>query len=215
MSADEHRKRIQAKWRYHLSRSEKTGLTFEVAQPERFSDFDELYSRMLSRKNFPDHSAYQTLPKLLAMPTTSLRPQLFFVWHDNRLVAGAAIFTAGDTAVYLYGATDDDALPLRAGYFLHWNIIAWLKSNTRARWYDLGGTDGFVGLHQFKKGLVGGAGVISPLPPMVVFAARKLPLIVGTGAFMARDVFLNARQALRALLSGQAKPDQPLPSRTS
>ena len=28
-------------------------------------------------------------------------------------------FKAGDRAVYLYGATNDKALPLRAGYFMH------------------------------------------------------------------------------------------------
>ena len=52
------------------------------------------------------------------------------------------VFKAGDTAVYLFGATNDAALPLRAGYFMHWRIIGWLRESTNARWYDLGGTDG-------------------------------------------------------------------------
>src|SRR5690606_30718560 len=84
------------------------------------------------------------------------------------------------------GATDDRALPLRAGYFLHWNIIAWLKANTSARWYDLGGTDGFAGLHQFKIGMVGDAGMVTPVPPTANYAVHSLPFLIGETALWAR-----------------------------
>src|SRR5262249_15452699 len=117
------------------------------------------------------------------------------------------IFAAGDTAIYLYGATSDEALPLRAGYFMHWQIVCWLKAQTRARWYDLGGSDGFHGLHQFKKGMVGKAGAIVPLPPMLHFATRRLPLILGTSAFALRDALLNLRHRLTVRSSDLAKPD--------
>jgi hypothetical protein len=206
---DEHRKRLHPKWRYHLNKSEKAGLTFECADGSTFPAFAALYEAMSDRKKFPDYSAYETVPALLSMPEPSLRPQLFFVRKDDTIVAGAVIFTAGDTAVYLYGATSHDALPLRAGYVMHWQIIRWLKQNTRARWYDLGGSDGFLGLHQFKKGMVGDAGAIAPLPPMAHFAARRLPLVVGTGAFAARDALLNLKQRLSRRFGNRATPDQP------
>ena len=48
------------------------------------------------------------------------------------------------------------------------------------RWYDLGGTDGFQGLHQFKKGMVGDAGVITPVPPVANYAAYRLPFLIGS-----------------------------------
>ena len=102
--------------------------------------------------------------------------------HEGEVVAGAIIFKAGDRAVYLYGATNDKALPLRAGYFMHWHIIRWLRDNTPAHWYDLGGTDGFQGLHQFKKGMVGDAGVITPVPPVANYAAYRLPSLLGDAA---------------------------------
>jgi len=201
------RKSLHQKWRYHLNKSEKAGLTFEHGTAERIGDFDVLYQVMTDRKKFPDHSAYATVPALMALPE-DVRPELFFVRHEGELVAGAIIFKAGDRAVYLYGATNDRALPLRAGYFMHWHIIGWLKANTRARWYDLGGTDGFQGLHQFKKGMVGDAGVITPVPPVANYAAYRLPMLLGTGAFAAREAVNQARRWVEGLSSDKAKPNQ-------
>jgi lipid II:glycine glycyltransferase (peptidoglycan interpeptide bridge formation enzyme) len=194
------------KWRYHLNKSLAAGLSFERAGAERATEFDALYRSMTDRKRFPDYSAYDTLPKLFAAPE-ALRPELFFVRHAGEAVAGAIIFRGGDTAVYLYGATNERALPLRAGYFLHWEVIRWLRDNTRARWYDLGGTDGFLGLHQFKKGLVGSAGVISQVPPVANYAARPLPLLAGTAAFAGRELAHNAARWVTQL-GGKARPDQ-------
>jgi hypothetical protein len=76
-------------------------------------------------------------------------------WPWSGIVAGAIIITAGDRAVYLYGATNDRALPLRAGYFLHWYVIRWLRDNTRANWYDLGGTDGLATIGDLIEEIVG------------------------------------------------------------
>jgi len=205
------RKSFAQKWRYHLNKAEKAGLTFERGGAERLGDFDALYQAMTDRKNFADHSAYQTIPGLLEAPAPELRPELFFVRHEGELVAGAVIFKAGDTAVYLFGATNDKALPLRAGYFLHWNIIRWLRDNTSADWYDLGGTDGFQGLHQFKKGMVGEAGVISQVPPVANYAAYRLPLLLGEGAFAMRDAYYAMRRWLDVKLAGKAVPNQQRP----
>lgn len=196
------RKSFHQTWRRQLNKSEKAGLTFEPAGPERIADFDGLYAAMTDRKQFTDHSAYETVPALMGIDIEALRPELFFVRHEGELVAGAMIFKAGDRAVYLYGATNDKALPLRAGYFMHWHIICWLRDNTTATWYDLGGTDGFQGLHQFKKGMVGDAGVIRPVPPVANYAEHWLALLLGTGAFAARDMLY----ALRRTINGWRNP---------
>jgi len=201
------RKSLNQKWRYHLNKSEKAGLSFEHAGPERVGEFDALYQAMADRKQFPDHSAYDTVPLLMALEP-ALRPELFFVRREGALVAGAVIFKAGERAVYLYGATNDQALPLRAGYFMHWHIIRWLRDNTAANWYDLGGTDGFQGLHQFKKGMVGEAGVIEPVPPVANYASRPLAYLLGNGAFLARDAYYQLRRIAEGLLSSKARPNQ-------
>tara|TARA_R110002020_G_scaffold149565_4_gene325928 strand:- start:621 stop:1802 length:1182 start_codon:yes stop_codon:yes gene_type:complete len=203
----EQRKSLHQKWRYHLNKSEKAGLSFEHAGPERMPEFDRLYTAMSDRKQFADHSAYDSVASLMALEP-GLRPELFFVRHDGVVVAGALIFTAGDRAVYLYGATNDQALPLRAGYFMHWHIIRWLRDHTRARWYDLGGTDGFQGLHQFKKGMVGEAGVIRPVPPVANYASNPLAFLLGTGAFAARDAFHQVRRVVTGWRNPKSRPNQ-------
>jgi lipid II:glycine glycyltransferase (peptidoglycan interpeptide bridge formation enzyme) len=201
------RKSFHQKWRYHLNKSEKAGLSFEHAGPERLPEFETLYTAMTDRKQFTDHSAYDTVSALMALDE-KLRPELFFVRHEGELVAGALIFKSGDRAVYLYGATNDKALPLRAGYFMHWHIIRWLRDNSQAIWYDLGGTDGFQGLHQFKKGIVGEAGVIRPVPPVANYASRPLAYLAGAGAFAARDGVHFLRRTLDGWRNPKTKPTQ-------
>jgi hypothetical protein len=205
------RKSFHQTWRRQLNKAEKAGLAFEHAGPERIAEFDRLYAAMTGRKQFTDHSAYETVPALMAMDVPALRPELFFVRHEGELVAGALIFKAGDRAVYLYGATNDKALPLRAGYFMHWHIIAWLRDNTSATWYDLGGTDGFQGLHQFKKGMVGDAGVIRPVPPVANYADHRLALLLGTGAFAARDMFYALRRTINGWRNPRTRANQVKP----
>lgn len=208
LSDAEQRSSFQQTWRRQLGKAEKSGLSFEYAGPERIEDFKRLYAAMTERKQFPDHSAYETLDGLMALDD-ALRPELFFVHHEGQCVAGALIFKAGERAVYLYGATNEMALPLRAGYFLHWHVIRWLRDNTRAHWYDLGGTDGFQGLHQFKKGMVGDAGVIRPVPPVANFASRPIARWAGSLAFAGRDAVQHLRRHVDGLRNAKARPDQP------
>ncbi len=200
------RKSFQQKLRYHLNKAEKEGLGVERAGAERLDEFDALYRSMLDRKQFADHSAYASVPALFAADVAALRPELFFVRHAGEIVAGAIVTKAGATAVYLFGATSDRALPLRAGYFLHAHIIRWLRDHTAARWYDLGGTDGFQGLHQFKKGMVGDAGIIAPVPPPMHYAAEVMPRLLGEGAYAARDLVA----LLRRRLEGKAVAEKPV-----
>ena len=208
LSDAEQRASFHQKWRYHLNKADKAGLSFEHAGPERRAEFDALYEQMVDRKKFPDHSAYGTVPALMDIPNAKLRPELFFVRHAGEIVAGAIIFKAGDRAVYLYGATSAAALELRAGYFLHWHIIRWLRDNTTARWYDLGGTDGFQGLHQFKKGMVGERGVITPVPPVANYAQHWWPRLLGEGAFAGREFAHMLGRYIDRLRPDRAKPDQ-------
>lgn len=214
LSDEAQRKSFDQTWRRQLNKSEKSGLSFEHAGAERLDDFKTLYMAMTDRKQFPDYSAFDTLDALMALDQP-LRPELFFVRHEGELVAGALIFKAGDRTVYLYGATNEKALPLRAGYFMHWNIIRWLRDHTNARWYDLGGTDGFHGLHQFKKGMVGSEGLIRPVPPVANYATRPLAYLFGAGAFAAREAYNDLRRRVEAIRPSRARPDQtpaPLPA---
>ncbi|HUV32515.1 MAG TPA: GNAT family N-acetyltransferase [Devosiaceae bacterium] len=185
------------KWRYHLNKSEQAGLIFERYPASALPVFQSLYDAMMDRKRFPDYSAVHTLPALMGTQISGIRPQLFLVSHDGAPVAGAIIFVAGNTAVYLYGATNDRALPLNAGFFMHHRIIGWLRENSRASWYDLGGTDGFEGLHRFKSGMVGKTGVVSQVPAPMYYANRAWPRMLGTAVYRARDLRTRVRQAIQ------------------
>ena len=110
LSDAEQRKSLEQKWRYQLGKAEKQGLAFEHGGAERLAEFTALYTRMLERKKFADHSAYKTIPHLMRLGHANARPELFFVRKDGEVVAGAIIFKGGDRAVYLYGATLDEAL---------------------------------------------------------------------------------------------------------
>lgn len=206
---DELRAGLGQKWRYHFKKSEKAGLEFEHAPGNaKLWEFDVLYQAMTDRKRFPDYSAYHTVEKLMVADAPELRPEMFFVRKDGEAVAGALIFKAGKTAVYLYGATNDKALPLRAGYFMHWHIIRWLRDNTPAQWYDLGGTDGFQGLHQFKKGMVGTSGVVTPVPPIMNYASSPIAFGLGLSAFAARDAVNEVKRIVNLVRSDMARPNQ-------
>lgn len=211
LSDAEQRRSFHQKWRYHLNKADKQGLAFEHAEPHRWGEFAALYEQMVDRKRFPDHSAFETVGPLMSMTADAARPELFLVKKEGRIVAGAIIFKAGERAVYLYGATSDDALELRAGYFLHWQVIRWLRDNTKADWYDLGGTDGFQGLHQFKKGMVGERGIITPVPPVANYSSRLWPRLIGETAFAAREVLHAANRQIDRLRPDRAKPDQGRP----
>ncbi|UXN71540.1 GNAT family N-acetyltransferase [Devosia neptuniae] len=196
LSDAEQRKSVQQKWRNRLNKAERSGLVFERGGLAQKPEFDALFQAMLARKQYTDHSAYDTLPALLGHEVETLRPELFLVRHEGEAVAGAIVFKAGDTAVYLYGATNEKALPLSAGHFLQFNIIGWLRENTNARWYNLGGTDGAEGLHIFKSGLIGSTGAIRPFPPTANYAAHSMPRIIGNTAFWARDIVGRLKRGL-------------------
>jgi hypothetical protein len=91
---------------------------------------------------------------------------------------------------------------------MHWHIIRWLRDNTQATWYDLGGTDGFQGLHQFKKGMVGDAGVIRPVPPVANYASRPMAYLFGMGAFAVRDSVHAAKRKIEGWINPKKRPTQ-------
>ncbi len=209
LNDDDLRASFAQKWRYHLKKSFKAGLHFEHASCDRIEEFKLLYNQMSGRKKFADHSAFKdTIDALMTIKDDALRPELFFVREGGEIVAGAVIFKTGDTAVYLYGATSDRALGLRAGYFIHYHIIRWLRENTKAKYYDLGGTDGFQGLHQFKKGMVGTKGLITPVPPVANYSSKIVPFLLGSFAFSARDLILSIKHFLSVFRFDIAKPNQ-------
>jgi len=158
-SIDEIRASLTVKWRYNLKQSEKAGVSARVVSGEEgLQIFKSLYAQMLERKGFHDTSAVGTLEGLLNAKEAAFRPLIIVAEHEGKPVSAGVTDISGERAISLYAATNDRALPLKAGYSMHWAFVTYLSSVASNRWYDLGGADEDTQLHHFKNGLVGKAG---------------------------------------------------------
>lgn len=179
------------KWRYNLRNAVKNGVEVsEATNAEGFRLFAGLHSAMVSRKRFADRDPVHTIPDMISGLPDALRPRIFMAYHRRAAVAGAVVGVHADTAYYLFGATNEQALSLNAGYALHWSILCWLRSQS-ARWYDLGGEAGDHGLRQFKKGLVGKRGAIVNMPGEFEYAG-------GVGAQFSLELVMAIRAMRRS-----------------
>lgn len=170
-------------WRRNLRKSAASGLDIGFAAGAcAFEQFQALHASMVTRKNAAHGDAVHLLPHLHDALPERLAPKIVIASHAGKPFAGAVIALNGDTAYYLYGATTQAALPLRAGYALQWWIVRWL-SDQGVRWYDLGGAAGNSGLNQFKTGLVGRQGQIVELAGEYVKWNRRVDLIVADALF--------------------------------
>lgn len=176
------------KWRYNLRKARKNDFEIGFADGEDgLTAFMDLYEKMMSRKGFLDSSAIGSLEDFVRNSPAATRPSIVLVSHQGSITAGGVFFTAGEMASYMFGATDDRALRLKAGYALHWWICEHLCGQDHVKWYDLGGNDLDAGLHQFKKGMVGKSGHILQAPPRFHYASKPAAKILGDSIFKLRD----------------------------
>lgn len=163
-SLDDIRKNLKSRWRNHLNRAEKHNLVCKWLEGEEaINIFMTLYGNMINRKSFMDTSAISELPIFYRDLEPALKPKILVCFYQDTPVAGAVISVMGDTAQYLFGATNSKGLELDAGYYMQWQVIKVLHDQAIA-WYDLGGSCDNQGLRQFKSGLIGKNGVEGVLP---------------------------------------------------
>ncbi len=178
---------LEQKWRYNLKQANAAGLELREESAAGFADFAALHAAMIARKgDGASTDKVDLLPALGEALSPAARPRLMMARKDGRPVAGAIFGLHGDTAYYLFGASADDALPLKAGYAVQWAILRALR-DSGARWYDLGGEAGEEGLRQFKKGLVGKRGSIVELPSEFQWAATLRARLSLTALSSARE----------------------------
>ncbi|MEO0384920.1 MAG: GNAT family N-acetyltransferase [Pseudomonadota bacterium] len=179
---------LAQKWRYNLRKAEKYGLTVELLTGENaVQRFKAMHEVMVARKRFSESSPLDTLSDMMAAAQPALRPLVFIVSRADEEVAAAVIDVSGERAVYLYGATDDKALPLNAGYFLQWKVVEHLSSMPQINWYALGGgSSPNCSLHQFKRGLTGKTGLILDEPDVFFRAGSSYAAMVGSSVAQLR-----------------------------
>jgi len=199
-SVDDLRKSLDQKWRYNLKKAGKNGFKIEFSASDKaFDTFIDLYEKMLDRKQFMDTSAIHTLKGLMQTGIKTLRPSIVLVSHNDKVIAGGVFDLSGERATYLYGASDNQAVSLKAGYAMHWWIASHLCALPHNRVYDLGGNDRDRGLHQFKKGFVGKTGSICLTPPAYHYAGNLRARLLGQAIFQLKEIKASLLPKIHAL----------------
>ena len=156
-STDELRKKLDAKWRNHLKRSEKNGLNVITGTGNNeYQVFRQIYNQMRKRKTFETTVDVEEFGRIQENLPESQRLRILICQDKGTPVAGLATSAMGNSAIYLLGATNDEGLKSQGAYLLQWTMIKWLKENG-IRWYDLGGIDPErnPGVYSFKRGFSG------------------------------------------------------------
>jgi hypothetical protein len=154
---DQIRRELDKKWRNCLSKAERAGLKVTSGTGvDMFDGFIEVYNRMLHRKQFVPSADIEKHRRLQQELPGPMKMQVVLASGDEGPCAGAIYSALGDTAVYLFGATDDSGMRTSASYLVQWRVITELKELGVAR-YDLNGVDpkGNPGPYHFKRGLAG------------------------------------------------------------
>jgi lipid II:glycine glycyltransferase (peptidoglycan interpeptide bridge formation enzyme) len=180
------RANLDKRWRRGVKYSERANLQVERgASPEMLRRFLAMFAEMHQVKGFP---ISMDPAFLLALPSDALGIELLIATKDGRDAAGHVLSIVGETAIYLFGATNELGRSARAGYLLHWHALL-LGKERDVRWYDLGGVNAAEnsGGYSFKKGM-GGREMVASGP----YEARP----DGSIGFLI-DKLLSIRHALR------------------
>ena len=156
LSADEAalRKSLHQKWRNCLNQSERAGLTIEAGTGADFAErFLAIYRAMRDVKDF-DSTIDPAF--FLGLDPGDTGTVILIARSQGRDVGGHVLSLLGTTAVYLFGATNEDGRETRAGYTLQWEAMRLSKARG-CQWYDLGGIDETEnpGGYQFKTRMGG------------------------------------------------------------
>jgi lipid II:glycine glycyltransferase (peptidoglycan interpeptide bridge formation enzyme) len=153
-NAQAQRASLAGKWRTDLKFAEKSNLSIEQGcDSTLFTRFMTLFGSMHEAKNFDVHVDPQFF---FCLPSESTGLVVIIATKDGQDAAGHVLSMLGETAVYLFGATNDLGRSNKAGYLLNWQSLM-LAMEQGLSWYDLGGIDPDAnpGVYRFKKRMGG------------------------------------------------------------
>lgn len=157
---DELRQGMLKKWRNALSKAERAGLTVVTGTgAELFDEFAILYAQLLQRKRFEPTADIDKHRRIQACLPEPMKMGAVIARHQGDACAGAIYSAMGDTALYLFGATNEMGMKTCASYLVQWELLRHLKERGLKR-YDLHGInpESNPGTYTFKKGLAGKTG---------------------------------------------------------
>lgn len=151
--------------RRKIRQSQKNDIRYYEADREDVSKFAAMMQVTGSRNAFGVHEpAYYALAYDLYVPDHAA---LILAEHDGEPLAGIMVFSLGEWAWYLYGASSDSKRNLMAAYGVQWAAIQWAKQRGCTR-YDMWGipdaepdqleaefeqrSDDLWGVYGFKRG---------------------------------------------------------------
>jgi lipid II:glycine glycyltransferase (peptidoglycan interpeptide bridge formation enzyme) len=159
--------RMKPKCRYNIRLAEKKGVT--VRAWDDVSAFHEMMTVTGGRDNFGVHSLeyYQRVYELFHPKGTC---ELLVAEYEGKPLASLMVFSNGNRAWYVYGASNDQERNRMPTYLLQWEAIRWAKARGCDE-YDLWGVpdeneetleanfetrhDGLWGVYRFKRGFGG------------------------------------------------------------
>jgi hypothetical protein len=163
--ASEIRAGLAKKWRYHLGRAEKAGISVvQGSAPELFEQFLPLFDEFVARKSFAVELGADFYARVQSALPEAERMHLAIASVGDEPVAGVVAGLLGDTAVYLLGASNEVGREANAPYLLQWKVIE-AAADRGIGWYDLGGIDEEAnpGVYRFKARM-GGTEMTAPGP---------------------------------------------------
>ena len=153
---------LHSKWRNCLNLAGRSGLSVESGSSRELAGrFLPIFHAMQDSKEF---SVKMTPEFFFNLDMQNTGAVIFIARKDGRDVGGHVLSLLGNTAVYLFGATNEAGRDAKSGYQLQWSAMMLAKQRGFA-WYDLGGIDrqSNPGGFQFKNRM-GGTVFQSPGP---------------------------------------------------
>jgi hypothetical protein len=185
-SLDDLYRGLHHKWRYHLNKARRQKLTVvEGDHDECFLHFERIHREMVRRKRLVNFVDVTELKKVQRRLPPSLKMRVFLCSADGDFCAAGICSAIGDTALYLFGATSDRGMTCDGSYLVHWNMLAWAKSQA-CQSYDLNGIDPVrnAGGYQFKRQLSAGHGrEVSFVGEYDAHPSRVMQLLMAAGDF--------------------------------
>ena len=151
------RKGFDGKWRNCLNHAERNSLVITQGTSDAlFADFIPLYRQLVDRKKFTESNDINEFQRIQSRLPESGKMRIFLCSENGTLTGGAICSAAGNSGLYLFGATNDLGLKNKGAYILQWHAVQWLKS-IGCTTYNLNGVNKVTnpGGYHFKSGLGG------------------------------------------------------------
>ena len=159
---------MKQKTRYNVRLAEKKGVTTRLGTAADLPAFIRLMDATGQRDGFGIHQPeyYRAALELFAPQNAAL----LLAEYEGRALAGVMVFTCGDRAAYLYGASSDEERARMPAYAAQWAGLRWARARGCVE-YDLWGVpdadeaeleagftdrqDGLWPVYRFKRGFGG------------------------------------------------------------